>query len=64
MTRGHDQAWKDACQALQGKLSADLFSRWFAPIRPVEIKDGTLVLGVANDFSQIWLQDNFLSLVR
>ena len=64
MTRGYDQVWKDACQALQGMLSADLFSRWFAPIRPVEIKDGTLVLGVANDFSQIWLQDNFLSLVR
>ena len=64
MTRGHDQLWKDACQALQGMLSADLFARWFAPIRSVEIKDDTLVLGVANDFTQIWLQDNFLSLVR
>ena len=64
MTNSHNQVWKDAGTALQGMLNADLFSRWFAPIRPIEIKDDTLVLGVANDFSQIWLQDNFLPLVR
>ena len=64
MTHSHDQVWKDAGKALQGMLNADLFARWFAPIRPIEIKDDTLILGVANDFSQIWLQDNFLSLVR
>jgi len=50
--------------ALQGMLNADLFARWFTPIRPIEIKDDTLILGVVNDFSQIWLQDNFLPLVR
>ncbi|MCG3147399.1 MAG: Chromosomal replication initiator protein DnaA [Verrucomicrobiae bacterium] len=45
-------------------LNPDLYARWFAPIQPVEISDDTLHLGVANEFSQIWLQDNFLSLVR
>ncbi len=64
MMRNHEQVWKDAGKSLQGMLNADLFARWFAPIRPVEIKDDTLLLGVANEFSQIWLQDNFLSLVR
>ena len=64
MMQGHDQAWSEASQALQSMLNPDLFSRWFSPIRPIEIKDETLVLGVANDFSQIWLQDNFLPLVR
>jgi len=62
--RSHEQLWKDAGKALQGMLNADLFARWFAPIRPLEIKDDTLVLGVANEFSQIWLHDNFLPLVR
>ena len=64
MTRSHDQIWNDASRALQGMLNVDLFARWFAPIRPLEIKDDTLVLGVANEFSQIWLHDNFLPLVR
>ena len=45
-------------------LNADLFARWFAPIRAQEIRDNMLWLGVANEFTQIWLQDNFLSLVR
>jgi chromosomal replication initiator protein len=64
MTTGHDQLWRDASKILQGMLNPELFNRWFAPIKPVENKDGTLVLGVANEFYQIWLQDNFLPLIR
>jgi chromosomal replication initiator protein len=64
MTTGHDQLWRDASKILQGMLNPELFNRWFAPIKPMENKDGTLVLGVANEFYQIWLQDNFLPLIR
>jgi chromosomal replication initiator protein len=64
MTTSHDQLWRDASKILQGMLNPELFNRWFAPIKPVENKDGTLVLGVANEFYQIWLQDNFLPLIR
>jgi chromosomal replication initiator protein len=60
----HEQVWKEASKVLQGMLNPDLFTRWFVPIKPVEISDGALVLGVANEFYQIWLQDNFLPLVR
>lgn len=60
----HEQLWKDASKVLRGMLNPDLFTRWFAPIKPIEINNGALVLGVANEFYQIWLQDNFLSLVR
>jgi chromosomal replication initiator protein len=45
-------------------LNPELFNRWFAPIKPMGNKDGTLVLGVANEFYQIWLQENFLPLIR
>ncbi|HUI07214.1 MAG TPA: chromosomal replication initiator protein DnaA [Verrucomicrobiae bacterium] len=61
---GHDQLWRDASRVLQGMLNPELFNRWFAPIKPIETKDGTLVLGVANEFYQIWLQDNFLPVIR
>jgi chromosomal replication initiator protein len=64
MTTAHEQLWRDASKALQGMLNPELFNRWFAPIKPLEIRDGTLVLGVANEFYQIWLQDNFLPLIR
>src|SRR6266849_10485880 len=61
---GQDQLWRDASKILQGMLNPELFTRWFAPIRPVELSHETLVLGVANEFYQIWLQDNFLPLIR
>ena len=64
MTRGTEALWRAAAKVLKGMLSAELFGRWFAPINPVSLHDGTLVLGVANEFSQIWLQDNFLPLIR
>jgi len=61
---GQDQLWRDASKILQGMLNPELFTRWFAPIRPVELNHDVLVLGVANEFYQIWLQDNFLPLIR
>lgn len=64
MTKNLEQLWKDASSILRGMLNPDMFSRWFAPVKPVELKDDVLILGVANEFSQIWLQDNFLPLVR
>jgi chromosomal replication initiator protein len=59
-----NKLWKEACGTLRTMLSAELFNRWFAPIQPIELRDGTLVLAVANEFSRIWLQDNFLPLIR
>ncbi|HTS18483.1 MAG TPA: chromosomal replication initiator protein DnaA [Verrucomicrobiae bacterium] len=64
MTTGHDQLWREASKILQGMLNPELFNRWFAPIRAVEVSEDALVLGVANEFYQIWLQDNFLPLIR
>lgn len=64
MTRGAEALWRVAAKVLKGMLSAELFGRWFAPINPLSLNDGTLVLGVANEFSLIWLQDNFLPLIR
>jgi chromosomal replication initiator protein len=64
MTTSHEQLWKDASKVLQGMLNPDLYGRWFAPIKSVELNRDTLTLGVANEFYQIWLQDNFLPLIR
>ncbi len=64
MTASYEKLWGDASKILQGMLNPELFNRWFAPIKPVELNHGILVLGVANEFYQIWLQDNFLPLIR
>ncbi len=59
----HNNLWKNACAMLRA-MNPDLFNRWFAPIHSLGLQEGTLQLGVANEFSRIWLQDNFLPLIR
>jgi chromosomal replication initiator protein len=60
----HEQLWKNTSDVLRRMVNADLYSRWFQPIRAVKFDEHCLQLGVANEFSQIWLQDNFASLIQ
>jgi len=55
--------WENACGHLKGILNPDIFSRWIAVIRPVEMKGDALVLSVENDFYKMWLEENFLQLI-
>ena len=64
MTESLEQLWGDACIVLKSMLNPELYARWFAPVRPLELREDTLHLGVANEFSMVWLQDNFLPLIR
>jgi len=64
MMKNHVGVWRDATAVLQGMLNPEMFKRWFAAIVPLELNNNTLVLGVANEFQQFWLQDNFLPLIR
>ncbi|MBN1268264.1 MAG: chromosomal replication initiator protein DnaA [Kiritimatiellae bacterium] len=56
--------WSKACKHLAQVLSKDVYDRWIALIQATEIKDATLILRVANDFYQSWLEENYLPLIR
>ena len=56
--------WSKACKHLAETLSKDVFDRWIAVIEPKSLKNDTLVLTVANDFYQSWLEENYLPLIR
>jgi len=49
---------------LRSKLSAETYNLWFAPLRAREVDGNSITLEVANDFCEIWLQDNYLSLLQ
>ncbi len=59
-----EKIWADASEILRSLLNSDLFNLWFRPIRPVAVDNDWLVLEVANDFSQLWLEDNYSDLLR
>ncbi len=56
--------WSAAQDALRGMLKTEIYSLWFAPIQPVSLKGETLTLGVADEFCEMWLKDNYLDLLR
>lgn len=59
-----EKVWLDAQQLLRTMLNRDIYELWFQPIKAVKLEDETLHLEVANDFCEVWLQDNYLGLIR
>ena len=59
-----EAVWTKACKHLSQTLSKDVFDRWIAVIESKSLTDNTLVLSVANDFYQSWLEENYLSLIH
>ncbi|MFM2081939.1 MAG: Chromosomal replication initiator protein DnaA [Verrucomicrobiota bacterium] len=56
--------WATAREKLRSMLSADIFNLWFAAIRPGAFNGHQLELFVANDFCEVWLTENYLSLIQ
>ncbi len=59
-----DQAWKAAQETLRGLLNGEIYELWFAPLRAVGMDEESITLEVANDFCEVWLKDNYLSLME
>ncbi len=45
-------------------LSADTYNLWFAPLRACGLDGTCIALEVANDFCEVWLKDNYMSLLQ
>jgi len=56
--------WSKTCEHLSETLPKDIFDRWIAVIQPESFSSDTMVLSVANDFYQTWLEENYLPLIR
>src|SRR5438477_8744649 len=59
-----EKIWGSAQQHLRTLLNSDLYNLWFAPVQAMNAQSDVLTLGVANDFCEVWLKDNYLDLIR
>jgi chromosomal replication initiator protein len=59
-----DGLWNEVLGDFRRSLSRDIFNNWFESVRAVTDETGTLELQAANEFSRIWLEDNYLDLIR
>ncbi|MDE3066500.1 MAG: chromosomal replication initiator protein DnaA [Verrucomicrobiota bacterium] len=59
-----EKIWHSAQGHLRSKLSADTYNLWFAPLRASALESSGVVLEVANEFCEVWLKDNYSSLIQ
>ena len=59
-----EKIWNSAREYLRSKLNADTYNMWFAPLRAGAIDPNHVTLEVANEFCEVWLKDNYLSLLQ
>lgn len=57
------QIWEKVKAELTELLPQDIFDSWFANVDCLEANESTVVLQVANEFSAIWINDNYLDLL-
>jgi len=56
--------WNAAQEQLRSMLSRDIYTLWFASLRAHATDQNSLELEVANEFSEVWLKDNYLGLLQ
>jgi chromosomal replication initiator protein len=59
-----EKIWNTAQEYLRVKLSRDTFNMWFAPLRPCALDGQQLTMEAPNEFCEVWLKDNYLSLLQ
>ena len=64
MTAKAIDIWADVCSHLKSRINTDVYARWIEIIQALDMDGDTLILGVSNDFYQLWLEQNYLSYIR
>jgi chromosomal replication initiator protein len=64
MQTSADKIWAAAQEHLRSMLSADTYNLWFAPLHVSDHDQNGIVLDVANEFCEVWLKDNYMSLLQ
>lgn len=55
--------WETVKCDFKSLFPEDVFQMWFEPVVCLETTADGIILGVPNDFAQIWIHDNYLDLI-
>jgi chromosomal replication initiator protein len=56
---GVEHLWTRIDSYLRARLRPDLYERWFAPLRPVSLAEGSLRIGAPDKFHKDFVEDNY-----
>lgn len=57
------EIWADVLAYVRKNVSDLEYTTWFAPVKPLGVQEGSLVLGVRNSFTKDWFRDHYLELL-
>ena len=55
--------WEAVKPELENRFKGDVYDMWFKPMSCLEQTDTEVLLSVPNEFSAIWVADNYLELI-
>jgi len=58
------RVWAAAQQALKAIFKSSSYDIWFTPLQPKGLVDETLYLETDNEFSEIWIRQNYLDYIK
>src|ERR1700677_1305501 len=59
-----EKIWNTAQEHLRVRLGQDTYKMWFAPLRASAVDGHHLTIEAPNEFCEVWLKDNYLSLMQ
>ncbi len=59
-----ENLWYSVKKEFKSLFQREIFDAWFVDLRCLEVQDGRIVLGVPNEFAEIWITDNYIDLIE
>ena len=64
MQASADKLWSKTQKQIRNLLNDDIYDMWFSSVRPASMSQSSITLEVPNEFSEVWLKDNYLDLLQ
>ncbi len=64
MDQIYEKVWSQCLTVIKDNISPSAFKTWFAPIKPVRLKENVLTLQVPSQFFYEWLEEHYIDLLK
>ncbi len=60
----HEKVWSKCLKTIAEHVTPQAYKTWFEPIRPISLKDDSLLIRVPNKFFYEWLEQHYIDLLK
>lgn len=60
----YNEVWSECLRIIENIIGAQMFDRWFKPLKPVSLQDSTITVEVPSDFYRKYLEEVYLDVLK